>query len=72
MTMDDGKYADEGDQRGREARLVLVTVFIGGLILIAAADRLLNIGPTLGNILFTALPLLSAVAAAARLHHGQG
>lgn len=71
MTMDDREYTGERDQRGREALLVLLAVFLGGLVLIAAADRILNIGPTLGNVLFAALPLFAAVAAAARLRHGE-
>lgn len=70
MTMDDGHYTDGQYERGREAFLVLLAILLGGLTLFAAADRLLNIG-TLGNIPFAALPLLAAVAAAARLHHGE-
>lgn len=70
MTTDRGEQTG-GNQRGREALMVLAAVFVVGLLLIAVADRVVEIGPTLGNILFAALPLLAAVAAAARLHHDQ-
>jgi hypothetical protein len=69
--MDDGEYTDGQGQRGREALLVLLVILLGGLVLIAAADRLVNVGPIPGNILFAALPPLAAVAAAAWLHHGE-
>lgn len=67
--MDDDRYTHGRDQRRREALLVLVASFLGGLLLIVAAARLIHIGPTLGNILFSALPILAAVAAATRLRH---
>ena len=56
-------------QRGPEALLVLLAVFLGGLVVITAADRLIHLGSILGNILFTALPLAAASVAAAWLHH---
>lgn len=67
--MDDDRYSHGHDQRGREALLVLLAVLLGGATLIVAADRLLHVGPTLGNVLFAALPLVAAAAAAARLRH---
>lgn len=67
--MDDDRYTHGQDPRRREALLVLVASFLCGLLLIATVARLIHIGPTLGNILFSALPLLAAVAAAARLRH---
>jgi len=36
---------------------------------IAVVNRLFDLGAALGNILFVALPLVAAKAAASRLHH---
>lgn len=59
--------ADQGeDQRGRDALIVLLGVFVVGLLLIGTADRLLHFGPALGNALFVALPLVAAAAARLR------
>ena len=65
--MDDERADASQDQRRREGLLVLFGVFMVGLILIGAADRLHHLGPTVGNTLFAALPLVAAAAAAAWL-----
>lgn len=65
--MNDGTDRSQ-DERRREGFLVLLGVIIVGLVLIGAADRVLHLGPTVGTVLFTALPLVAATAAAARLH----
>jgi hypothetical protein len=67
--MEDGRHTDSQDPRGREALLVLFAVLLAGFLLIVAADRLLHLGPALGNALFVALSLVAATAAATRLHH---
>ena len=68
MTMDDDRRPAHHEQLGREALLVLLVVYLGGLVVIVAADRLIHLGSTLGNILFAALPLAAATTAAAWLH----
>ena len=66
--MDDDRPTVAERQRGREALLVLLAVLLGGAAL-EGATRVLHVGPTLGKILFAALPILVAAAAATRLHH---
>jgi hypothetical protein len=67
MALNDRERADGRDVQGGQAQLVLLVVFLGGLILIAAADRVLHIGPTGGNLSFAALALLAPVAAGVAL-----
>ena len=51
----------------REAFIVLLVGLIGGAVLVQFADRALHLGPVMGDVLFSALPLVAAFVAATRL-----
>jgi len=70
MTMDDDRTTDERRRRGSEALLVLLVFLLAGATVIIAADRIFDLRPELGNILFAVLPLIAAIGAATRLHQG--
>ncbi len=68
--MDDNSNTDDaGNLRGREALMVLLAVLFGGAALIGAVDHIHHLGPTWGNALFAALPLIAILVAASRLHN---
>lgn len=67
--MDDDRHIGTQDESGRAGLRVFIIVFIVGLLVIAVVNRLFELGPTPGNILFVALPLVAATVAALRLHH---
>ena len=51
----------------REAFTVLVVVLVGGAMLVRLAAETFPLGPGLGDVLFSALPLVASCVAATRL-----
>ncbi len=62
-----GGMEDPSEHSERDAWTVFLMILYVGTVLLLVADRLVRIGPAVGNLIFVALPLLAAIAASARL-----